>query len=289
MELLQLKYFLAAAGFEHMTKAADSLHISQPALTRSIKRLEKELNTRLFVQEGRSVRLSDQGVLLAEKLTPIMKAIDALPGELAHAAETAEKTISLNILSASEMITNIIILYKEQHPEVNFQISQKIDSNDWDIRISTILPREDASAVHAAFREEIFLAVPADSPFAGKDEITLKDASAERFITMDSKRPLSLLTSQYCRACGFEPEVVFTSDNPAAVKNLIGAGMGVGFWPALSWGRLPGEKVKLLHISEPSCMREIYAVRKNDPDFSPLKEDFYSFLLNRLAHAEKHC
>lgn len=105
MELLQLKYFLETARYQHMSRAAEKLHIAQPALSQAIKRLEKELNVSLFVREGRGIKLSEQGILLAEKLQPIMKALEDIPGELSHAAEMADRTIKLNILSASEMIT----------------------------------------------------------------------------------------------------------------------------------------------------------------------------------------
>lgn len=287
MELLQLKYFLETARYQHMTRAAEKLHIAQPALSQAIKRLEKELNVSLFVREGRGIKLSDQGILLAEKLQPIMKALEDIPGELSHAAEMADRTIKLNILSASEMITNIIILYREMYPEVNFQLSQKIDNKDWDFRISTVTPGQNGikseEVSHTVLREEIFLAVPVTSPYAISGEISLKQAAAAPFICHDKSKPLTVLTTGYCMQCGFLPDVVFESDNPSIVRDLIGAGMGVAFWPAFSWGKLPGSKVRLLHITDPPCFREICISRKNEKSSSKLKDDFYQFLLEYLS------
>lgn len=281
MELLQLKYFLVTAQYQHMTKAADFLHIAQPALSQAIKRLEKELGVSLFIRSGRNIRLSDEGILLAEKLEPVMKTLDEIPGELSHAAEMAARTIKLNILSASEMITDIIILYKERCPEVNFQLSQKIDNKDWDIRISTVIQEGNSKTTHTVLKEEIFLAVPVDSPFAERDSVNLAEVHNAAFICHDRTKPFSILTTGWCMSCGFEPKIVFESDSPSTVRDLIGAGMGVAFWPAYSWGTQRSNKVKLLHITHPNCTREIYVVQKKEKS-SSLKNDFYNFMISYL-------
>ncbi len=64
MELLQLKYFLVAAKYEHITRAAKELHISQSTLSITINRLEAELGVSLFSHSGRNVRLNDAGRLV---------------------------------------------------------------------------------------------------------------------------------------------------------------------------------------------------------------------------------
>ena len=66
MELLQLRYFLVAAKYEHMTKAAEVLRIAQPALSQSIKRLEQELGVPLFDREKRNFGLNDAGRFLEQ-------------------------------------------------------------------------------------------------------------------------------------------------------------------------------------------------------------------------------
>ncbi len=61
MELLQLRYFLTAAQYQHMTKAAEHLQIAQPALSQAIHRLEAELGVTLFERKNRSIELNDAG------------------------------------------------------------------------------------------------------------------------------------------------------------------------------------------------------------------------------------
>jgi len=70
MELLQLRYFLVAAQYQHMTKAAEHLQIAQPALSQAIHRLEAELGVPLFERKNRSIELNDEGKFLQKRLIP---------------------------------------------------------------------------------------------------------------------------------------------------------------------------------------------------------------------------
>ena len=72
MELLQLRYFLVAAQYQHMTKAAEHLQIAQPALSQAIHRLEAELGVPLFERKNRSIELNDEGKFLQKRLIPIL-------------------------------------------------------------------------------------------------------------------------------------------------------------------------------------------------------------------------
>ena len=75
------------------------------------------------------------------------------------------------------------------------------------------------------------------------------------------------------------PEIIFKSDNPASVRDLIGAGLGVAFWPAYSWGRLTSDKVRLLHINDIVCRRTIVLSKNPYITIGSPQDDFYRFIL----------
>lgn len=279
MEIQQLKYFMVAAEYEHMTKAANSLHIAQPALSQSIKRLEKELGVNLFIRSGRSVYLSEVGKILQEKILPVLKTIENLPEEIAQAAGTINTTIRVNVLSASPLIPRIILEYKKTHPEIIFRLSQDEEDLDWDVRISSINSTHKIYEAPHVFSEEIYLAVPIDSHLSKMEEIPLKVAKDQAFISLEKKKIFSEICLNYCQEQGFEPNIAFESDSPATVRNLIDAGLGVAFWPEFSWGRQESEKVKLLHISSPNCVRQLVVTQNHRRASPPLKNDFYKFIL----------
>ena len=140
MELTQLKYFYAAAECGHITKAAEKLHIAQPALTQSIRRLENELGVKLFVRKGRSIALSRCGDYLYKQLGVVLKTLDRIPDELMKISEREGKTIRVNIIAASLLTTELIIEYKRLHPDIRFILHQSEDDDCCDCTVSTDLP-----------------------------------------------------------------------------------------------------------------------------------------------------
>ena len=264
MELQQLQYFLVAAKYEHITKAANSLHIAQPALSQSIKRLEAELGVKLFDRKKGGIALSDSGKLLVEELKPIMKSLDSLPKKL---AET--------------LVTNSIIAYKAKHPEVNFQFVQSQSSMDYDLCITAMLHRRNRSTNQIMLEEDFFLAVPASSKYAEYKEIDLAEVSEEGFIVMADTRPIRNICDQFCLEAGFAPDIVFESMNFEAVRSLISAGLGVGFWPEYSWESAnPSDKMVLLPIRSPECKRDIIITYNQQFSDNPFVKDYYDFLID---------
>ena len=137
MEIQQFRYFLAAARYENLTKAAEDLHIAQPALSQSIKRLETELGVSLFDRKNHRIELNEQGKLLKKRLIPLLESIDNLKDELWESVYSSERTIYLNFLSASNLITNSIISYRALKPDVQFQVSQLEMTENCDIHIES--------------------------------------------------------------------------------------------------------------------------------------------------------
>lgn len=94
MEILQFRYFLEAAHYENLTRAAEELHVAQPALSQSIRRLEDELGVRLFDRKNHHILLNEQGRLLEKRLSVIMGTIDNLKDELWESVYASERTIA---------------------------------------------------------------------------------------------------------------------------------------------------------------------------------------------------
>jgi len=289
MEITQIKYFLEVAESEHITSSAEKLHIAQPALSQAIKRLEDELGVPLFEKNGRNIVITKYGRYLQKKLTPFIETVDKLPEDLAQMASVEKKTIYINVLAASTLITNAIIEYKTRNNDVIIKLLQNSEEDQYDIEITTkLFYQQDETAGDRCFvcPERIFLAVPNSEKYADVKSISLKDAEAEDFISLMGSRQFRYICDKFCRHAEIKPRYVFESDNPAAVQNMIAAKMGVGFWPEFSWGKLQNKNVKLLPISDTVCSRDII-VSLNKSSENDCAADFYNFLKCYLQRKAK--
>lgn len=286
MELLQFRYFLEAARLENLTKAAEELHIAQPALSQSLKRLETELGVSLFDRKSHRVTLNDQGRLLERRLSALLPAIDHLKEELWESVYASERTVRLNFFAASPFITECIIAYRGVHPEVNFQVSQLEATDNCDIHVDSQVTGSSGAEIflpegyvkQTVLQEEVFLAVPASSRFAGMESVDLRETEKEKYIRLGHSWQLRNICDDYCRRAGIQPQIIFESNSPESVRNLIAAGLGIGFWPEKSWCGFPGPQVVLVPIRHPVCRRDILVTVCASGGKKPVVEDFYRYM-----------
>lgn len=289
MELQQLRYFMEVARTQHITRSAEKLHIAQPSLSQSIRRLENELGVKLFEARGRNIMLTEHGRFLRDKLEPLLQRLDALPEQIREMADPEQTTIRLHVTAASLIVSEAIIEYRRSHDKVNFQFLLGADASLFDVSIegrfaSTAAPKDGFS-----LNEKIFLAVPNAPRYAELNRVRLNDFRSAGFISLVSHTQFRRICDSFCTEAGFYPHIAFESDSPDTVRNMISAHMGVGFWPAFTWGRLCSDDMRLLDISEPMCRRSIaIRLQKNRVD-SRIVEDFYAFLcdyfMNRMLES----
>ena len=268
-----------------MTKAAEEIRIAQPALTKTIKALEAELGVPLFYKKGRNIALTVYGKYLKTKLDTVFPQIENIPKELEVLKAQNEKTIKLNVLSASTIVTDAVVTYKKEHPSVVFHLVQNEEEDDCDISIATatlhFLPQQQFSA-YEILQETIYLAVPNNSPYAKYPKITLAEVKNEKFVHLMGSKAFRSVCDGFCLRAGFRPQTAFESDSLLAVRNIIGANVGIGFWPAYSWGSTKDLGITLLPISAPECKRELIIGLHKTASPSACAEHFFQYLVDDI-------
>lgn len=286
MELQKLRYFHTVATFRHVTRAAESISIAQPALTQAIRSLENELGVQLLRKRGRNIELTEYGEYLKARLDRLLPELDAIPAELSRMKEESTDTVKMNILAASTFVLGAIVRYREAHPDVMFAFSQNEEKNECDIVITTDgserVTREKPLRRYEK-EEKIYLAVPRSSCHARERSIALASVRDEGFVMLSSSRLFGAICERLCASAGFYPRLLFASDSPTAVQNLISTGTGVAFWPEHSWGKLNNENVVLLPISDCDARRELIVELYERTPHSLHAEDFYRFLCDEIA------
>lgn len=291
MELSQLKYFRHTARTENITKSAAELHISQPALSKMIVTLEKDLGVKLFKREGKHIKLNNHGAVFLKYVEIALGALEDGRKELEDASGRMVGALNLSFDVASQLMPDLLKEFRDRHPEVTFHLLQHARNptqTKFDFCITSSLVGPSGTEKKALLKEEIFLAVPETHPLASKKSVHLSNFAEEGFITLKQGSSLRETTDALCALAGFKPRIIFESDDPATVRGLIRAGQGIAFVPAITWKGATDSSVVLLHVKHPECTRIIELHWMKDSYLSIAGQAFHQFTIDyfsRLPHS----
>ncbi|WP_424462099.1 LysR family transcriptional regulator [Priestia aryabhattai] len=288
MELLQLKYFQVVARLEHISKAAEELYVSQPALSKTISQLEKELGIRLFDRNGKYIKLNRYGKAFCSKVERALKTLEDAKQELKDMSNDPCEEIRLVVLASSHLLPELLSRFREQYPQVRFRLMQHLTNSysqpDFDLCISAF-PLTTRQIEHTPLlRESILLAVPLDHHLAKQSRVKLNELKNEKFIVLKKGKELRKITDAICKEQNFVPQITFESDDPATVRGLIRAKQGIGFIPEVTWGGSTGKDVKLLKIEEETFERTIFLTWNNGGYVTDLQQIFRQFVIDYFKH-----
>ena len=126
MELNQLEYFIALAHIKNFTKAAKSLNVSQPALSRSISRLEKDLNIPLFIRDSRKVNLTQYGQTFLTYAERILQELETARQDITNMAEPDSGVVNLSFMHSlgAYLVPDLLKEFRKIYPKIQFRLNQ---------------------------------------------------------------------------------------------------------------------------------------------------------------------
>lgn len=214
MELTQLRYFQTAAYYQHISRAAEELNISQPALSTMISRLEKELGVPLFDHNGRSIILNQNGQRFLQRVNHILMEVENSKRELQDIADEGDNSISLAVSSSQFLQGMHAFMY--QHP--NYKWNQRVAENK---EIAALLNRGqiDLAVTSPGIYGEVFestlllrdifkLAVHKDNPLAQRKSVRLEELTDQRFIMLLKGLPFRAQTDRIFADLGITPHYI---------------------------------------------------------------------------------
>lgn len=207
--------------------------------------------------------------------------LDSIGREFDNAKSKSKNEINVNVLAASAMVTQAIVEYKKSNPKAIFHVVQNEAESCCDVSIST----DDVDFSHLPgfekkeiIGESIYLAVSQRSEFAHLESVDLKSVANHGFISLAGSRLFRRVCDKMCQSAQIEPQIIFESDSPISVMNLIRSNVGIGFWPAFSWGEKPTD-VAFIPIMNTLCRRQLIVGLHSVCGISEISSDFYDFLV----------
>ncbi|WP_088105761.1 LysR family transcriptional regulator [Halalkalibacter urbisdiaboli] len=295
MEWQQLAYFQRVATLQHFTKAAESLFISQPALSRSISRLEKELGVPLFERQGRSVQLNRYGQLFLEKVNVALQIIEDGQQEIKERVSPESGNIALSFMHTlgSELVPELIGKYRETHPGVTFQLFQntanrlmdQLQAGDIDLCLTTVSELTPEICWIELFSERLYVIVPDSHYLANQTEVKLSELAEESFIGFKKGVGLRTITDHLCQEVGFTPRLTFEGQEVGTITGLVSAGLGVALVPE----RIGIEHyaIQKLSVVDVECSRTIGLAWKERAFVPKVVEQFREFVLAHFKNIEE--
>jgi DNA-binding transcriptional LysR family regulator len=249
MELRQLRYFAAVARHRHFTRAADELHVTQSALSQQVRRLEEELGVELLRRETRGVALTSAGEdLLARADAILAEAARARADMDAHAGLLRGVVRVAADAAGTLALPPALAAFHRARPGIRIglregaagEVAQLVRTGAVDLGVASLPPEAVPGGVHATAleREPLHaIAAPGD-PLAARGEVEVWALRERPFVLPPPGTALRAAVAAACEAAGFGPVPLFEVGDPAAVRQLVHAGLGVSLVPA-SWLRGP--------------------------------------------------
>jgi len=256
MNFETLHAFAETARLENITMAAQKLHVAQPALSRTILRLEAELDCRLFDRRGKQIFLNDSGRIFLHAADSILRQYDNALTQLQEANAHPDPAIRLCVASAGAYIGKVISLFKQSFPDTMFHISNTPE--ELDCRQHFVLycsyPGDPADHAVRLGSEPLFLAMSDADPRCSQPGIRLRDCVDDNLLFFEPTNSMYTIQQHYCRLCGLRPEIQVQTNKNNILLSLAAAGEGVLLVPKAA--TVPAGAV-LMPILDCDCRRVI--------------------------------
>jgi LysR family transcriptional regulator, hydrogen peroxide-inducible genes activator len=266
MDIQQLKYFLKVAELGSFTHAGQELSVSQPALSRSIAKIEEELGLPVFERQTRQVVLTEAGKSLRWRAMQIVQMLDEIPKEICDDESTGLVRIGVIPTIAPYWLPAFVSNVRSQVPDATVHVREDIterliqacNQGELDLVVASA-PLElgylESKVLH---EEEIKIAIPASHSLAKSKSISPQDLDNEPLVMLGEGHCLSDQIDAYCRRRSIQPVMFDRTTQLTTILELVSYGYGVSFVPSMAC--IADKRRVFRSMARPSPHRKITVV-----------------------------
>lgn len=291
MELTQLRYFVVIARNGSLSKAARELHVSQPALSRSLAKLEEELGQPIFERRPRSMALTDAGVLLLQKALDVINILDDVKSEIRDDGKTGRLRIGAIPTVAPYLLPGLLRKYSKKYPDVSVEVTELVTEDliksceygEVDLAILALPIAAKNLDTEKLFEEELLLVLPTDHDLVSKKSISVKEVENYPFVLLGEAHCLTDSIVSVCNKKSFQPVAVERTSQLTTVQELVSLGHGISMIPAMAQKIDSNKKRIYRKVNNPVPKRTIAMVWNPYRFQSQLLESFRDFTRDELG------
>jgi DNA-binding transcriptional LysR family regulator len=243
MELRQLEYFVAVAEEANFTRAAQRIHVAQPAVSAQIQRLERELGQPLLDRSRRMVRLTAAGEAALPYARAALGAVADMHVAVEELTQLVRGSVTIGTVTSHNVdIPSLLADFHAEHPNVEITLStddsdaliDKVRSGRLDTAIVSVPPDEHPEGldVEVAVNEAIVAAVALTDELASRKTVRLRDLADRQIIALPVGAGIRHQFDAACVRAGMTPRIAFEASTPLALADLAERGLGVAIVPA---------------------------------------------------------
>jgi DNA-binding transcriptional LysR family regulator len=292
--LRQLQVFEAAARLGGYTRAAEALHLSQPAVSMQIRQLEEQSGMPLFEQIGKKIHLTDAGRALYRHAQGILAQVREAQQEFEEMRGVRRGQLDITIAStANYFAPKLIAAFCQRHPDVKItldvsnreQILKLLADFGKDLAIMG-RPPEDAELVAHPFMENpLVIVAPPGHRLAGKSHLPITEVAREPFITREPGSGTRMAAERHFTSHGINFESVMEMSSNEAIKQAVQAGLGLGVVSIHTLEmELALDRLRILDVEGFPIMRYWYVVYRQGKRFSSVAQAFLDFVMREAEH-----
>jgi LysR family transcriptional regulator, hydrogen peroxide-inducible genes activator len=242
MDLDQLRYFLRISERQSFTRAAEDLLISQPALSRSIQKLEEELGQPVFERKTRSVSLTDAGTLLQARARQVLAILEDTKAEITDDGQSGRVRVGAIPTIAPYYLPDVLRQFSSEFPKATLVVQENVTDallkactqGEIDLAILALPVPAKYLEIEELFEEELLLVLPPEHPLNEMKRIRLSDVEPYPFVLLDEAHCLTENIVSFCRQRSFQPVAVERTSQLTMVQELVSLSHGVSMIPAMA-------------------------------------------------------
>jgi DNA-binding transcriptional LysR family regulator len=293
LTLRQIEVFNAVAKLQNYTRAAEDLHMSQPAVSMQIKQLEGSVGLPLFEQIGKKIHLTEAGKLMhgysrnmADLLDEADEVFEAIKG-----VQRGELSISV-ATTASHFVTRLLAAFSRQHDGITISLDitnrealrHQLEQNERDLVIMGQPPKGLDVDAEPIMENPLVMIAPANHSLAAEKNIPLDHFANEHFVVREQGSGTRFAIERFFEqhGVGFNTGIEMTSNE--AIKQAVEAGLGLGIVSIHTLElELETQRIKILDVEDFPISRQWYILQRKGKRLSPAAKAFKDFVLKQAA------
>ncbi len=289
MDLLTLRTYVTVARTKSVTEASRHLHLTQPAVSLQIRRLEDSLGETLFDRSGRGMKLTAAGTHLLPRAEEVLRSADSLEAAARdyRGIHSGSLSIGTTDVASIHVLPRTFRKFNRRYPGIELSVQvegtrsliSSLRAGDIEIAIVALPVAGDDLVSRAVGEDRLVAILPRRHPLSDRKRIRLEELAGTPMITFKEESVTRTWVSETFRREGLNPTIAMEISSPEAIKKLVEVGLGFAFLPE----RTVHHEIRDGRLSSPSVagvrlIRKIGALRVSDRYLSPAAEAFLDLL-----------